>query len=135
MMELGLARQEELSSALQVDRSTLYRQHRKVKAEGVLGVVDGKRGPRARIGSRPTSANAWPDCWRRRCRSARRRSRWASPKARFATRCGRGELRGAEASPRARCAGRASAARAMRSPPGASGCSGTLSGRWRGWGS
>jgi len=45
MMELGLARQEELSAALQVDRSTLYRQHRKVKAEGVLGVVEGKRGP------------------------------------------------------------------------------------------
>ena len=31
MMELGLARQDELSAALQVDRSTLYRQHRKVK--------------------------------------------------------------------------------------------------------
>ena len=45
MMELGLARQDELSAALQVDRSTLYRQSRKVKAEGVLGVVDGKRGP------------------------------------------------------------------------------------------
>jgi hypothetical protein len=45
MMELGLARQDELSAALQVDRSTLYRQHRKVRAEGVLGVVDGKRGP------------------------------------------------------------------------------------------
>lgn len=45
MMELGLARQDELSAALQVDRSTLYRQSRKVKVEGVLGVVDSKRGP------------------------------------------------------------------------------------------
>jgi transposase-like protein len=45
MMELGLARQEELSVALQLDRTTLYRQSRKVKAEGVLGVVNGKRGP------------------------------------------------------------------------------------------
>ena len=46
MMELGLARQEELSVALQLDRSTLYRQSRTVKAEGVLGVVNAKRGPR-----------------------------------------------------------------------------------------
>lgn len=46
VMELGLARQDELSAALEVNRTTLYRQSRKVKAEGVLGVVDGKRGPR-----------------------------------------------------------------------------------------
>jgi transposase len=46
MMALGLARQDELSAALEVNRSTLYRQHRKLKTEGVLGVVDGKRGPR-----------------------------------------------------------------------------------------
>lgn len=45
MMELGLARQDELSAALHVNRTTLYRQNRKVKAEGVLGVVDSKRGP------------------------------------------------------------------------------------------
>jgi transposase len=45
MMELGLARQDELSAALQINRSTLYRQSRKVKAQGVLGVVDSKRGP------------------------------------------------------------------------------------------
>jgi transposase len=45
MMELGLARQDELSAALKVDRSTLYRQSRKVAAEGVLGAVEGKRGP------------------------------------------------------------------------------------------
>ena len=45
MMELGLARQDELSAALHVNRTTLYRQSRKVKAEGVLGVVDSKRGP------------------------------------------------------------------------------------------
>ena len=46
MMELGLARQEELAAALGVNRSTLYRQHCKVRAEGVLGVVDAKRGPK-----------------------------------------------------------------------------------------
>jgi transposase-like protein len=45
MMALGLARQDELSAALQVNRTTLYRQHRKLQAHGVLGVVDGKRGP------------------------------------------------------------------------------------------
>jgi transposase len=45
MMELGLARQDELSAALQINRSTLYRQQRKIKAQGVLGVVEGKRGP------------------------------------------------------------------------------------------
>ncbi len=46
MIELGLARQDELSAALQVNRTTLYRQHRRLQAHGVLGVVDGKRGPR-----------------------------------------------------------------------------------------
>lgn len=46
MMALGLARQDELSTALRVNRTTLYRQHRKLQAHGVLGVVDGKRGPR-----------------------------------------------------------------------------------------
>lgn len=46
LIELGLARQEELSTALHVHRSTLYRQHRKLQAHGVLGVVDGTGGPR-----------------------------------------------------------------------------------------
>ncbi len=45
LLELGLARQDELSAALAVHRSTLYRQHRKLTTEGVLGLVDGKRGP------------------------------------------------------------------------------------------
>lgn len=45
MLGLGLARQDELSAALRVHRSTLYRQHRKVQGQGLLGVVDGKRGP------------------------------------------------------------------------------------------
>jgi len=44
-MELGLAQQDELRAALGVHRSTLYRQHRKLSREGVLGVVDAKRGP------------------------------------------------------------------------------------------
>src|SRR5712692_8765912 len=34
MMELGLARQDELSAALGVNRTTLYRQHQKLKAAG-----------------------------------------------------------------------------------------------------
>ena len=46
IIALGLARQEELSTALQVNRTTLYRQQRRIQAHGVLGVVDGKRGPR-----------------------------------------------------------------------------------------
>ena len=40
MIELGLARQDEVSTALHVHRTTLYRQHRKLQAHGVLGVVD-----------------------------------------------------------------------------------------------
>jgi hypothetical protein len=46
LMELGLARQDELSAALAVNRTTLYRQHQRLKSAGVLGVVDQKRGPR-----------------------------------------------------------------------------------------
>jgi transposase len=45
LRELGLAQQDELSAAWGVHRSTLYRQHRKLTTEGVLGVVEGKRGP------------------------------------------------------------------------------------------
>ena len=45
LLELGLAQQDELSAALGVHRSTLYRQHRRLTTEGVLGVVDAKRGP------------------------------------------------------------------------------------------
>jgi len=45
LMELGLAQQDELSAALGVHRSTLYRQRRKLATDGVLGVVDAKRGP------------------------------------------------------------------------------------------
>jgi transposase-like protein len=46
IIALGLARQDELSAVLQVNRTTLYRQQRRLQAHGVLGVVDGKRGPR-----------------------------------------------------------------------------------------
>jgi transposase-like protein len=45
ILTLGLARQDELSQALEVNRSTLYRQQRKLMADGVLGMVDGARGP------------------------------------------------------------------------------------------
>ena len=46
LLELGLAQPHELSAALHVNRSTLYRQQRKLKSQGVLGVVAGQRGPR-----------------------------------------------------------------------------------------
>lgn len=46
MMVLGLAGQDEVSAALHLNRTTLYRQQRRLKAHGVLGVVDGQRGPR-----------------------------------------------------------------------------------------
>src|SRR5712692_1104341 len=46
LLELGLAQPHELSTALRVNRSTLYRQQRKLKRHGVLGVVAEKRGPR-----------------------------------------------------------------------------------------
>lgn len=46
LIELGLAQQDELSAALGVHRTTLYRQHRKLTRDGVLGVMNGKRGPR-----------------------------------------------------------------------------------------
>jgi transposase-like protein len=46
MMELGLAGREDLSAALHLDRSTLTRHSRKVRTEGVLGVVQSKRGPK-----------------------------------------------------------------------------------------
>lgn len=46
LIELGLAQQDELSVALGINRTTLYRQQRKLTRDGVLGVVDRKRGPR-----------------------------------------------------------------------------------------
>jgi hypothetical protein len=48
IMELGLAKQSELSAALGVNRSTLFRQHQALKEQGVSGVVDKKRGPQNR---------------------------------------------------------------------------------------
>src|SRR5260370_19862066 len=45
LIELGLAEQDQLSAALAINRSTLYRQRRKLAQAGVLGVVDRKRGP------------------------------------------------------------------------------------------
>jgi transposase len=46
LMALGLVRQDELSAVFHVHRSTLYRQQRKLETHGILGVVDGPRGPR-----------------------------------------------------------------------------------------
>lgn len=46
LLELGLAQQDELRTALGLHRTTLYRQHRNLTRGGVLAVVDRKRGPR-----------------------------------------------------------------------------------------
>ena len=46
LLELRLAQPHELSAALHVNRSTLYRHQRQLKTHGVLGVVAEKRGPR-----------------------------------------------------------------------------------------
>jgi prepilin-type processing-associated H-X9-DG protein len=43
---LGLAKQSELSAALGVNRTTLYRQQQRFAAEGIGGLVDEKRGPK-----------------------------------------------------------------------------------------
>lgn len=48
LVELGLAARTELAAALGLHRSTLHRCHRKVRAAGVLGVVDAKPGPKGR---------------------------------------------------------------------------------------
>jgi len=48
LVELGLAAQTELAAALGLHRSTLHRCQRKVRAAGVLGVVDAKPGPKGR---------------------------------------------------------------------------------------
>src|SRR5229473_2469437 len=45
LIELGLVQQDQLSATLAINRSTLYRQRRKLAQAGVLGVVDRKRGP------------------------------------------------------------------------------------------
>jgi len=48
LVELGLAARTELAAALGLHRSTLHRCQRKVRAAGVLGVVDAKPGPKGR---------------------------------------------------------------------------------------
>jgi len=48
LVELGLAKRTALAAALGLHRSTLHRCQRKVRAAGVLGVVDGKPGPKGR---------------------------------------------------------------------------------------
>jgi transposase len=48
LVELGLATRTELAPALGLHRSTLHRCQRKVRAAGVLGVVDAKPGPKGR---------------------------------------------------------------------------------------
>lgn len=47
LIALGLAKQNELSAALGVARTTLYRQRRRLEQAGVSGLVDEKPGPKA----------------------------------------------------------------------------------------
>ena len=47
LVSLGLARQSELSAAMGMNRTTLYRQQRRLKQSGVAGLVDGKPGPKS----------------------------------------------------------------------------------------
>src|SRR5271157_1386444 len=90
LMELGLARQDELSAALGVHRSTLYRQHRQLTTRACWAWWTTSVGRAAPIASRPTCVSGSCTCWARVGRSARRRNRWASPKERFATPCAAG---------------------------------------------
>ena len=46
IVTLGLARRGELSTALGVDRVTLYRQQRRFEADGIGGLIDAKSGPK-----------------------------------------------------------------------------------------
>lgn len=46
VIELGLASQAEVSEALKIDRTTLYRQRVRMEKDGVVGLVPGKRGPK-----------------------------------------------------------------------------------------
>ena len=48
LVELGLATRTELAAALGLHRSTLHRCQRKVRAAGILGVVDARPGPKGR---------------------------------------------------------------------------------------
>lgn len=46
MLELGLATQAEVSQGLMIDRTTLYRQGARLKAQGIVGLVPEKPGPK-----------------------------------------------------------------------------------------
>jgi transposase len=46
LVDLGLATQREVAAAFGMDRTTLYRQRRKLKESGIGGLVDGARGPK-----------------------------------------------------------------------------------------
>jgi len=129
LMALGLARQDELSAALAVNRSTLYRQGRKLATAGVLGVVDGKRGPH---GPHRFTAD-----------KRQRVTQWLGEgmsirQAAQQVGVSEGTIRPA----RRRSAGRPAAgsmgpgcgASAMRARPAASPCSGMATGPWRDWG-
>lgn len=47
IISLGLAKQKDISAALGVARTTLYRQQRRLEQAGVAGLVDEKPGPKA----------------------------------------------------------------------------------------
>ena len=135
LMALGLARQDELSAAFAVNRSTLYRQGRKLATAGVLGVVDGKRGPRgphrftAEKRERAQGLLAEGVSMRQAAqqvgvsegtiRHVRLAAvRWAGPR---------------RPGPSAGSTGPACGAERDASAPGGGRCSGTPNGRWREW--
>ena len=135
MMALGLARQDELSAALAVNRSTLYRQHRKLKTAGVLGVVDGKRGPRGPHRFTPDKRQRVTQLLGEgvSIRQAAQQVGVTEGTIRHALR--QGELRAVEAQPAGPLAAAPRrGASAMRGRRVAWPCSGISNGRWPGWG-
>src|SRR3990172_3794727 len=53
LIALKLARPSELRAATRVGRTTLYRQQRRLKEEGVAGLIDDKPGPKSRSKLKP----------------------------------------------------------------------------------
>lgn len=135
MIALGLARPDELSAALAVNRSTLYRQGRKLATAGVLGVVDGKRGPRGPHRFTPDKRQRVTQLLGEgmSIRQAAQQVGVTEGTIRHALR--RDEVRpAAEPGPSAGSTGPGCGASALRARPAASRCSGMASGRWRDWG-
>ena len=88
MMELGLARQDELSAALEVNRTTrCTARAARSRPRAYWGWWMASAGRGVRIGLTPKSVSRRKDCWRRVCRSGRRQSAWVWTRRRCAWRC------------------------------------------------